>query len=297
MHRKPKFLKVMIVTVVSLVILAGCTNETDEMFKTGIGEVTEAIGDTAQNISSDWSAELKKDGLQKEISLTQEVGSASTLNMDNAVGNIEVIAATDDNLIVNATLSFPKSSLREAKYQEILDQAEVSVVVQGDQLKIVTHPQGNSKKSLWTWAEDKYGFSEFSIDYKVELPDSVNQFDLTNNVGELTLRNLKGNYDVVSDVGTINIEGAQIQGESTVQSDVGRIQLGIEQMESDSSLKVNTEVGGITTTLAGTLQCSLNVESDLGQITGVNKGKSDINGGGPLLSLTSAVGSIAVERP
>ncbi|MNP52140.1 hypothetical protein D3C76_1465100 [compost metagenome] len=97
-------------------------------------------------------------------------------------------------------------------------------------------------------------------------------------------------------MGTINIEGAEIQGKSAISSDVGSIQLGMDLMESDSNLDVETDVGSIQVNLAETVKCKLKIDSDLGQVVGASKGTSDINGGGPVLSLISAVGSITVDH-
>ena len=267
---------IMISTLVSLVILVGCTND---------------FGNTVSN----WTEELKNDGIHKEISLTQEIGSASELLLENEVGNIEVAATTDDQMSVTVTFSFPNKSSRESKYQEILDQAEISVVTRGEKMEISTHPKGKEKMDMWKWVKKEYGFSEFSIDYKVELPDSVNHYKIETNVGQIKLNNLQGTYDVRNDVGTIHIEGAHIQGKSKITSNVGSLQFGINQMDSKSSLTAKTDVGSIKAILAEALQCSLEVNSEIGRAIGVPKGKSDINGGGALISLTSEIGSITVE--
>ncbi|WP_438347842.1 hypothetical protein ACP8HI_19555 [Paenibacillus sp. FA6] len=273
-----KHRSIMMVAVVSIIILAGCTNKFEDSI-------------------SDWAEELKNDGIHKEISLTQEIGSASDLLLENEVGSIEVTATTDDQMTVSATFSFPNKPSRESKYQEIIDNTEISVVTRGDQLEITTHPKGNEKTDMWKWVKKEYGFSQFSIDYKVELPDSVNRYKIQSDVGRIKLHNLQGIYDIRSDVGTIYIEGAQIQGESKITSDVGSLQLGINQMDSESTLIAKTDVGSIKAILAETLQYSLKVSSDVGRVVGAPKGESDMNGGGPLITLTSDVGSITVESP
>lgn len=69
----------------------------------------------------------------------------------------------------------------------------------------------------------------------------------------------------------------------------------IAGMKSDSRLKATTNVGSLNAVLADGVKCSLVAKSDLGQITGVEGGKRDVNGGGPLLSLSSDIGAITVE--
>jgi hypothetical protein len=162
-------------------------------------------------------------------------------------------------------------------------------------LKIVTHPKDDPERNLWDWAHKKYGYSEFIIEYTVELPANVNRYEISSSVGNISLSGLNGTYDVHSDVGTIRLDGARIVGESRVQSETGSIKLGIDQMDSESSLKAGTEVGSINATLADSLECDLETNTELGQVTGATPGLNKINGGGPQLSLNTSVGAITVE--
>lgn len=66
-------------------------------------------------------------------------------------------------------------------------------------------------------------------------------------------------------------------------------------MDSSSSLLAKTEVGSVSAVLDDNLKCSLEAKSELGQIKGVPGGKADINGGGPLVSLSSEIGAITVQ--
>ncbi|WP_339320175.1 hypothetical protein [Paenibacillus sp. FSL R10-2734] len=304
------------VAVLSIVLLAGCTelpgrqsakNEVDksitEEAQQNIGEavkqelskaaatVQQAVEETATKVVD----EVKADSITKELSVSQAIGSASVLSMDNAVGEVEVTAVTGDQINVIATISAHNSSLHKSDRQKIMDDAEVSIKVSGDTLKVYTNSKSSPKKDLWTWAQDKYGYSDFSISYNIELPTSIDEYIITNNVGQIRLRNLEGKYHIVSNVGAINIEGAKITGKSTVESDTGSIRMDIAEMKNDSSLKAKTNVGSLSAVLADGMKCSVEAESDLGQIKGVEGGKTDINGGGPLLSLSSDIGAITVQ--
>ncbi|OAB45391.1 hypothetical protein [Paenibacillus glacialis] len=294
-HYKPMLLA----GFVSLALLSGCAKNANEVIQTSIGEATQAIetiGDTVKDTASEWGDQLKRTGIHKEIVLSQEVDSSvSVLHLANEVGSIEVKGSSEDKINVSATIWSLDKSSRDDKYQEMMDNAEIIAVVSGDQLKITTHPKGNEKLDLWKWAKKEYGFSNFGIDYVVEIPNTVNGFNISSEVGGINLSNLKGIYDVHSEVGTIIIEGAHIQGKSNVGSETGSIKLAIDQMEDDSRLEANTEVGSIHANLAESLQVSLETDSEIGSITGAPKGTSDINGGGPLLSLTTSVGSITIE--
>jgi hypothetical protein len=304
------------VAVFSIVLLAGCTelpgrqstsNEVEhndsedvhqnigEVVKQEIGKVAASVQQAVEDTAAKVVDEVKSDGISKTLSASQEIGSASVLSMNNAVGEIEVSSIPGDHINVKATILAHNSSAHESDRQKIMNDAEISIVFSGDTLKLSTHSKSSPKKDLWTWAQDKYGYSDFSISYSIEIPAHIDKYQITNNVGQVRLRNLDGNYRIVSNVGAIHIEGANFTGKSTLESNTGSIRMDIAGMKSDSSLKAKTNVGSLSAVLADGMKCSLKAESELGQIKGVEGGKTDINGGGPLISLNSDIGAITVQ--
>ena len=282
--------------LVSLLLLSGCTNNADDVIQTSIGEVAQAIGDTVKDTASELGDQFKRNGVHKEILLSQEVSSSvSVLKLENEVGNIEVKGTSGDKISVSGKIWSLDKSSRDDKYQEMMDNAEITVTVSGDQLEINMHPKGDEKLDMWRWAKKEYGFSNFSIDYAVEIPNTLHSFNISSEVGEINLKNLNGKYDVHNEVGSITIEGSHIQGKSNVGSETGNIKVAIDQMDDDSRLEVKTDVGSIHANLAKSLQVSLETDSEIGSITGAPRGTSDINGGGPLLSLSTSVGSITIK--
>lgn len=277
-----KHQKTLISDVVSIALQAGSA-------------AIKVIGSAAYKTAFDWSMQIKKNNPSKMLSLTLETGSAQTLRLNNEVGNIEVKVSRDLEITVNVAIWILNNSSHEAVFREIVNQAEISIVFSGNRLEILTHPRDNSKLDLWEWAEKKYGYSKFIIDYIVELPATITNYEISTSVGEINLSDLKGNYRVHNNVGAITIKGAHIKGKSLVQTETGILHLGIHQMDDRSSIKAITEVGSTTAKLSESLQCSLKTKTNFGQISGAPKGNSNINGGGPLLSLASSVGFITIE--
>lgn len=316
MRNNNKHIKIAAVAVLSLVLLAGCKelpgkqaakNDTEqnapegiqqnfgEVIKQEIGKAAAGVEQAVEETAAKVAEEVKENGISKDFSTTQKVGSASVLSIENSVGEVEVTAVAGDNINVTATILAHNSSAHESDLKEIFDNAEISINVSSDKLKVSTHSKTNPKKDLWTWAQNKYGYSDFSISYVIGVPESIEMYQITNNVGQIYLHDLQGTYRIVSNVGAIRIEGAHITGKSTVESNTGSIRLDIAEMESDSSLKAKTDVGSISAVLDDDVKCSLEAKSELGQITGVAGGKTDVNGGGPMLSLSSQIGSITVN--
>ncbi|MNC33964.1 hypothetical protein D3C75_823760 [compost metagenome] len=109
------------------------------------------------------------------------------------------------------------------------------------------------------------------------------------------MQELQGTFDISSNVGSILIDNAQFSGKSTVKSNTGSIELDIRAMKAGSSLKAHSDIGKVIADLDSSLKCTVSAKSELGQITGTGAGKTDIKGGGPLLSLSTQIGSITVQ--
>ncbi|WP_019910373.1 hypothetical protein [Paenibacillus sp. HW567] len=304
------------IAVVSIALLAGCrelpgkeaadaqleqrlsgkSHETiAETAKQELGQITANVEQAVQNTAVKVTQEINSRSMSKELTASLKSGSASVLSLDNPIGNVQVTSAKDDTVTVKATVATHNVSTHETSL-EILDNAEVSIETSGDKLTVSTHAKDNPNKSLWTWAQKKFGSSDISIDYEIGIPDSIYEYQIINNMGAIGLQDLKGTFHIVSNVGSIHLENARVSGKSAIKSDTGSIRLDINEMDPGSSLNVKSEIGKITAAVSSNLKCTVEASSQLGRITGTSKGKKDFNGGGPLLSLSTQIGSIAVQN-
>ncbi|MFU1797968.1 hypothetical protein ACM1RC_29205 [Paenibacillus azoreducens] len=296
------------VALLSTVFLAGC-GEVDEAMQNikeeavqTADEFVQAAKDegnvavrAADHLASDTTNKVKdnirKKGKQLNLTAQREVGAETVLCIDHKVGDIKLVPGKGQTLSVKTTI-WAKD---DKAYSRIEKEAETSFVSANGKLMIVTSPKGEPDTNLWDWSNSKYGTSNFMIDYEVEVPAAMTGFEITNNVGGIQIDNLKGVYLVNNDVGETVISRAYIQGESRIGSGAGRLQLGISGIAEDGSLKAKTDVGSIDASFEGSLKFTLDSDSDLGLISGAAKGKQDVNGGGPLVTLSSSVGSITVR--
>ncbi|WP_342435974.1 DUF4097 family beta strand repeat-containing protein [Paenibacillus sp. FSL L8-0436] len=259
-----------------------------------IGEAMENVHQAVQNTASVVAEQITADSVSKELVATSKPGSSSTLTLDNAVGEVEVISTTGNTVNVTATIVAHHASSKYAP--ELFDNAEVSVKISGDELKVSTYAKDSPKKDLWSWAHKKYGYSDFSINYLIELPASVDRFEINNDVGSIELNQLQGTFDISSDVGAITLRDVEVTGKSKVETDTGSIELSINEMKNSSSLKAKSDIGKISASLDSSLKCTVEASSELGHISGTGSGKLDLNGGGPLLSLSTEIGSISIQH-
>lgn len=217
------------------------------------------------------------------------------LKLENAVGEVSVTQASGDEIEVKATIIVYEQKDHDT-VAGVLDHAQLSIEHKGDALIVSTHSPDNRKKNIWEWAQQEYGDSNFSINYEIGLPDTVNIFEVDNNVGKVQLSGLEGTFEVSSNVGSIVLQDTVFTGKSSVESDTGSIELGISGMDSGSSLKAKSGIGRISAELADSLPCTVKASSELGHISGTGDGKTrDFNGGGPLITLNTQIGAISVN--
>lgn len=278
---------------VSLIMLAGCTSMKEKSDE-AIGQAVGSLEQSVINVAEEWGQRSKEAGLSRDISTNRQVGKATTLSLDHSVGNIKISAYDGEEIRINTTVWFGKSTKLESR-QRILDQAEVSVTEKGDQLAIATHPKGEPNTSLWAWAEKKYGISDFMIDYVIEVPATIESYDIHNDVGVVELVDLKGSYSLSSEVGSIRMDNAVITGKSSIKTSTGSVEMHIAEMNEESQLNVKTEVGNINVALDDSVQCTLVTKTEVGGISGAPEGTSEINGGGGEITLQSEIGTIVVN--
>ncbi|MEF2967918.1 DUF4097 family beta strand repeat-containing protein [Paenibacillus sp. M1] len=237
----------------------------------------------------------KADPASLEISASLPVEAASELKVENPVGKIKVEPAAGSDLSVKVKIWSPNKKKYGERLQAIFEQAQISITPSGEELYVSTHAKDDPDLNLWEWAQDQYGFSDFSLEYTIGVPAEIHAFHITSRVGDVVLNGLKGTYRVRSDVGAIELRNASIEGESEISTSTGSVELEIADIESTGSLQVRADTGSIEAELDDSLNCDLETKVELGSISGAPKGKSQIGDGGPLVSLSASLGSIEIK--
>lgn len=275
---------------VVFVMLAGCTSVEEKA-----GEVARKTVESLEQTVNSQVDNLKETKESLKLSTSAPSESASAMSLENDVGDIELEPVTGNEITVEVTIWAQKRSTKEEELKKVTEQATVSIKPDGNKVKIYTHAKDDPDKDLWEWADKNLGYSDFSIDYRIGLPEAISAIDIHNNVGSVIISGLKGSYQVESDVGSIEIKDAGFNGESRIAASTGSINLEVSQMESEANVYVKADIGSIVAKLADSLDLDLETKADLGDISGAAKGTSQRGSGGPLLSLETSVGSITVK--
>lgn len=276
-----------LVALGSVGLLAACTNN----------PITPHSGEsTSQGAESGWMKLISSNAINKELAEVNLQEVSNTLIIENAVGNIEIRRSEDTGLRVRTTLQALNNRSGESTLEELAQNIEVSLITKGKKSSVQIHPKGQDGTDLWSWADKNLGNSHFTVNYVVEVPSHVTEYEISTEVGNISLTGLKGSYNVSNNAGSIDLSELEVDGKSSVKSDAGTIRLDLNNLGDGSQLKVSTEVGTVKALIPSNLSHTLKTETDLGTVSGAAKGKTDVLGGGPQLSIKTSVGSITVEN-
>lgn len=285
-------------------LLAGCTplsgkqqgggENLSQSIQDGIGRAVSGVETSVREAAQDIKQDIKANALSAGLDASQDIGSAVKVTVNNEVGDITVVPVSGNTLSARAQL-YGNTSRLAGKWEELVANTELSVRIEKGSAIVAVHPKGNVSQNLWSWAQKQYGFSDFSIDYIIDLPEEMNDLQLTTEVGDLDLSGLNGRFDIKNSVGEIRITDTRVTGSSSVASETGSITLSLSSLGGEG-LEAKTSVGSIVALLPDSLSSTVTARTEVGTISGISKGTSELNGGGTPLKLTTEVGSIKVEQ-
>lgn len=285
-------------------LLAGCTplsgkqqdsgENLSQSIQDGIGRAVSGVETSVREAAQGIKQDIKANALSAGFDASQDIGSAVKLNVNNEVGDITVVPVSGNKLSARAQL-YGNTSRLSGKWEDLVANTEISVRIENGSALVAVHPKGNEGQNLWTWAQKQYGFSDFSIDYIIDYPEEMNDLELSTDVGDLDLSGLNGRFHLKNSVGEIRITDSKVTGSSSAVSETGSITLSLSAL-SGEGLEAKTSVGSIVALLPDSLSSTVTAQTEVGTISGISKGTSELNGGGTPLKLFSEVGSIKVEQ-
>jgi len=180
--------------------------------------------------------------------------TASALRIDNDVGDIEVVAVAGATEVRAEVLKRGKG-----RTPQEADQALSEIIVTlapdprspGTLLGTVDHPRRRS-----SWGSNS---RQYEVEWRITAPAHM-ALDITNDVGEITLRDFTAGARVHSDVGDVHADN--ILGGLFVRSDVGSI-----NASASGDIEARSDVGDITVIALPGEPGSITLAGDVGEIT------------------------------
>ncbi|MDF2543653.1 MAG: putative rane protein, partial [Herbinix sp.] len=135
----------------------------------------------------------------------------------------------------------------EEQLDAILDQVDIETTVEDNQLQIL-FVKKDSDQNIWRWMKNEYKDSNYnlSVNLDITIPKTIKEFDLTTNLGDLSLNQVEGAIDAYTALGSITAKNVLFTGDSKLETSLGDINCSFDRSTKDKSeLKLKTDLGNV----------------------------------------------------
>lgn len=242
------------------------------------------------------------ESITEKDSYIENSSGLTQLNIATDVGVINVVKSSSENIIINVEKQVTGPTKIDA--QQAMDNILVKLQKNGSTFIIkVTTKDGS--RDYWEWLRSTYPLMNASINFTVEIPETINSFDIDHNTGSIMLKEISGEMNLNTQTGEIVLENVSLIANSNVTTNTGVIRISGD-ISNLKGLNVKNGAGSIMLILPKNSQFFLDASTNLGIIRGsflstpINTMKSatkqKINNGTIPVKLETGVGDIIVDQ-
>lgn len=240
-----KLLSLIILTL-AVLSLSSCSsiNEVDQdKVKDVSDKITEAIIDT-----------VGKEKAERKESHTLNAENINTLKIKSSVGDINISTHESKDAIINLNIAAQTGS--KEKSEQLIKDFSYSVEDSLNSIVVDT-----------SFKDIKFDDSNVSTDLTIAVPSNIENIIIDLNVGDISIKNINGTYEIENNVGNIDIKNSQAsydiktnvgeitltevaaEGSSEFITNTGDINALFNKIENADRIKASTDVGDINITL------------------------------------------------
>ena len=275
--------KLICILLIIITLSTSCTSllKVDE---DKVKDVSDLVTDTLINT-------VGKEKAEKKESHTVESADLNTINLNSSVGEISILSHQSNDVIINISITAKAGSKKKAK--EIIENYNYTIKTEGKSILVDTS------------FDDPLSSINLITDFLIYLPSTINNIEvstnvgdvnlsgvsgniqLNNNVGEITIDKSEGSYNIKVDVGAIVLKDCTAIGNSEFKSNTGEIDMSFSNISKAVSIIAETGVGDI----------QLSINDDSGYHATIKEFMKDErietkNDQGTNINLTTGVGEI-----
>ena len=275
--------KLICILLIIITLSTSCTSllKVDE---DKVKDVSDLVTDTLINT-------VGKEKAEKKESHTVESADLNTINLNSSVGEISILSHQSNDVIINISITAKAGSKKKAK--EIIENYNYTIKTEGKSILVDTS------------FDDPLSSINLITDFLIYLPSTINNIEvstnvgdvnlsgvsgniqLNNNVSEITIDKSEGSYNIKVDVGAIVLKDCTAIGNSEFKSNTGEIDMSFSNISKAVSIIAETGVGDI----------QLSINDDSGYHATINEFMKDErietkNDQGTNINLTTGVGEI-----
>lgn len=235
--------KISIVLIVLMLTLSGCMSVT-EIDEDKVKDMSDLITETIINSVGKADAERRE-------SHKIDAKNINKLNIESSVGDIFINKHNSSEATVDIYIT-AKSKTKE-KAQQLVESFNYTLNENWNTLNINTKQEGSSVLEI----------DNLQTELTINIPQNIDNFVISLNVGEIIINNIDGNYEINNNVGGIEINNST--GTFNLKADVGEIVL--ENCIPSNKTNLYTNTGDIKAIFADITKAkTITAETGVGDI-------------------------------
>lgn len=227
------------------------------------------------------------------------------LEINNGVGDIMVSKGSGEDIEIHYD---KKIKYTHEDVEKVAEAILVDTEVSGGKLKVEVRSADANTQDLWKWLSDKFKGVNVSVDLTIKVPENMEDFEVNNGVGNVTIEDIDASIEVTSGVGDVTLRDVAMRGGCKINNGTGDINIEASADEL-SRLSTLTGVGNIMLMLPEDTKLSIKATTGVGSIKGSlidnskkesfvvgSSLKQNINGGGAAAKIKTGTGNISIDK-
>jgi hypothetical protein len=283
-----KRFSIILICIIVFAIMCGCTVEINghNVIETrGRDGGSSYAGGTDINVEE--SASTNLDGIE-------------IIELSNDSGNIKILRTDKNEISVRAEKKL--RGFNESKKGEILENMKLSLTKKGKTLEVDVLDKNGA--GVWDWKKMNFKSLHLTIDYTIEIPDRINEYDLKDGAGNIKIQDLTGVLSISNGAGEIELENMVLKEKSDIHLGAGNIKVNAD-IKDAKELSINNGAGNISLKLPESSKFNLESSVGIGNLSGnllgdtrvfIGSIEREINGGGAMLKVKTGIGNISIDK-
>lgn len=234
--------KIICLILAATLLMSGCSsiNKVDE----------EKVKDITDKVTKTLINSTNREKAEKSESKTINAGGLNTLKINSSVGDIKISTHESEDAVIKLNISAKTAS--KEKSEQVIDDFTYSIEENSESIEIDTSFHSILAENI-----------NLSTNLEITLPENIENIIISLNVGDISIKNINGKYEVKNNVGSINIENSKASynlttnvgeinvseaaayGSSEFIINTGDIKISLNDIKDAKSIKASTDVGDI----------------------------------------------------
>lgn len=275
-----------IIIILMLSILVGCTSD----FK--IDE--NVVKDFSNKITETVVNKLDKEKAEKKENHSIDASNINELKIENSVGDITITVVDIEKANIDVNIAAYATNKDDA--EKLIAEYTYTIESKWNTINIDTTKFAEIKDN------------EFTVDLNINIPKSIEDISIINNVGDINIDNMEGkiiiksnvgdisinnsksSYDINNDVGKININNCTFIGKSDFKINTGDTKITASNISEAKNITAEVNVGNISVLLPENSSYNADINEFLENQRNVVNGYGKTN-----IKLVTKVGEIKIE--